>query len=85
VILNNQVYLLDDIEKDGYFIPRFSKSEKTNYGLRSFLGIPLTANTKDVIGMICLEHKDTGVFTAYHKKVLKKYTVYFENSLKRFE
>lgn len=85
VILNDQVYLLDNIEKDGYFIPRFSKNEKTNYGLRSFLAIPLKANATSPIGMISLEHKNANAFTSQHKFKLKMYTEYFESALARFE
>ena len=83
VILNNQVYLIDDIEKDGYFIPRFSKNEKTNFGLRSFLGIPLLVEN-DVVGMISMEHKIPNTYSKSHKDLLKNYTVYFEAALRRF-
>ncbi len=85
VILNDQVYLLEDIEKDGYFIPRFSKNEKTNYGLRSFLAMPLKLNSTSPIGMISLEHKNTNAFTSHHKAQLKLYTEDFEKALARFE
>lgn len=85
VILNDQIYLLDDIEKDGYFIPRFSKNEKTNYGLRSFLAMPIKANSTSPIGMISLEHKNTHAFKTHHKAELKMYTEYFEKALIRFE
>ncbi len=85
VILNDQIYLLDDIEKDGYFIPRFSKNEKTNYGLRSFLAMPLKVNATSPVGMISLEHKNSNAFTASHKKRLQMYTTYFESAISRFE
>lgn len=83
VIANNQVYLIDDIEKDGYFIPRFSKNEKTNFGLRSFLGIPLLIDG-DPAGMISLEHNTPNAFHKQHKELLKNYTQYFEAALTRF-
>ena len=83
VIANNQVYLIDDIEKDGYFIPRFSKNEKTNFGLRSFLGIPLLIDG-DPAGMISIEHNIPNAFNKQHKEILKNYTQYFEAALTRF-
>jgi GAF domain len=82
VILNKQVYLIDDIEKDGYFIPRFSKNEKTNFGLRSFLGIPLLV-MGDTVGMISMEHKIPNTYTKHHKDLLKNYNAYFEAALQR--
>jgi transcriptional regulator with GAF, ATPase, and Fis domain len=83
VILNNQVYLIDDIEKDGYFIPRFSKNEKTNFGLRSFLGIPLNI-VSETVGMISMEHKIPNTYTKNHRDLLKNYNVHFEAALRRF-
>ncbi|MEJ2054042.1 MAG: hypothetical protein P8X42_08995, partial [Calditrichaceae bacterium] len=41
VIMKNKPHLIDDIEKGEYFVPRFSKKEKTNYGIRSFLSVPI--------------------------------------------
>jgi len=83
VILNNQIYLIDDIEKDGYFIPRFSKNEKTNFGLRSFLGIPLTIEN-EAVGVISMEHKMPNTYTKHHKDLLKNYTIHFEAAMQRF-
>lgn len=86
VIVNDQIYLLEDIEKDGYFIPRFSKNEKTNYGLRSFLAMPIKLDPAgEAIGMVSLEHKNIAAFNVQHKNILKKYTSYFEKALSRFE
>ena len=41
VISKNKPYIIDDLEKGEYFIPRYTKKEKNNFGLRSFLGIPI--------------------------------------------
>ncbi len=83
VLSNKQIYLIDDIEKDGYFIPRFSKNEKTNYGLHSFLAIPLF-NNSETIGLIILEHKNPGMYTNEHKFELKEYSELYSSALSRF-
>ena len=83
VILNNQVYMIEDIEKDGYFIPRFSKNEKTNFGLRSFLGIPLNIDS-ETVGMISIEHKIPNTYIKHHRDLLKNYNKHFEAALRRF-
>ena len=61
VIAKNKPYLIEDLEKGEYFIPRYSKQEKTNYGLRSFLGIPLTAVNR-VFGALTLEHNQVNQY-----------------------
>jgi transcriptional regulator with GAF, ATPase, and Fis domain len=83
VIASNKTYMIDDIEKDGYFIPRFTANEQTNYGLRSFLAVPLSINN-EAIGMISLEHKSAKAYTKAHKKLLQSYTEYFVKALARF-
>jgi len=83
VLSNKQIYLIDDIEKDGYFIPRFSKNEKTNYGLRSFLAVPLF-NNSETVGLIILEHKEPGMFSNEQKLELKEYSGYYSDALSRF-
>lgn len=83
VLSNKQIYLIEDIEKDGYFIPRFSKNEKTNYGLRSFLAIPLF-NNSEIIGLVIMEHKSPGMYTTEHKLKLKEYSGYYSAALSRF-
>ncbi len=83
VITNNQIYLLDDIEKDDYFIPRFSKNEKTNYGLHSFLALPLLKNSQP-IGLIVLEYKSPGFYTIGDKEKLREYCTYLSEALSRF-
>ncbi|KAA3609796.1 MAG: GAF domain-containing protein [Calditrichaeota bacterium] len=83
VLTNKQIYLLDDIEKDGYFIPRFSKNEKTNYGLHSFLAIPFI-NQSEAIGLLILEHKTPGFYQDNHKIELNEYCEYYSVAISRF-
>jgi len=56
VIMKNKPYLLENIDKGEYFVPRFSRTEKTNYSLRSFLSAPIS-NNDTAYGMITLEDK----------------------------
>ncbi len=67
VIGKNKPYLLDDIEKGEYFIPRYTKSEKTNYGLHAFLGIPFGTDDQ-VLGAITLEHVVPAKYTEADKQ-----------------
>jgi transcriptional regulator with GAF, ATPase, and Fis domain len=55
VISKKKPYVIEDLEKGEYFIPRYTKQEKTNYGFRSFLGVPLTLEDR-VYGALTLEH-----------------------------
>ena len=55
VISKKKPYVIEDLEKGEYFIPRYSKNEKTNYGFRSFLGVPLMIDDR-VYGALTLEH-----------------------------
>ncbi len=55
VISKKKPYVIEDLEKGEYFIPRYSKKEKTNYGFRSFLGVPLALEDR-VYGALTLEH-----------------------------
>ena len=82
VILKNRPYLLDDIDKGEYFIPRFSREEKTNYGLRSFLSVPVRFNDQ-AIGMITLEDKESNKFSIYEKERLIKYAELFSTTFNR--
>ena len=56
IISKQKPYLIDDLEKGDYFIPRYSKDEKSNFGFRSFLGVPIMADDQ-VFGAITLEHR----------------------------
>ncbi len=55
VISKKKPYVIEDLEKGEYFIPRYTKQEKTNYGFRSFLGVPLLVEER-VFGALTLEH-----------------------------
>ena len=83
VITKNKPYLLEDIDKGEYFIPRFSKDEKTNYQLRSFLSIPIQIGS-EAIGMITLEDKDTGKYSDADKNRLVEYGNILSFAIQRF-
>ena len=82
VILKNRPYLLDDIDKGEYFVPRFSRSEKTNYGLRAFLSVPIEYQ-EQAIGMVTLEDSKAGKFSVIEKEKLQRYTMLFSQSINR--
>lgn len=82
VILKNRPYLLDDIDKGEYFVPRFSRQEKTNYGLRAFLSVPIEYQ-EQAIGMVTLEDSKPGKFTVLEKEKLQRYTTLFSQSINR--
>lgn len=82
VILKNRPYLLDDIDKGEYFVPRFSRQEKTNYGLRAFLSVPIEYQ-EQAIGMVTLEDSKPGKFTVLEKEKLQRYTTLFAQSINR--
>lgn len=84
VIMKNKPHLIDDIEKGEYFVPRFSKEEKTNYGLRSYLSVPIDIES-NAIGMVTLEHKLENKYEVSDKKNLINFTKILANALYRFE
>ena len=84
VILKDKPHLIEDIEKGEYFVPRFSKEEKTNYGLRSFLSVPIDINS-NAIGMVTLEHKLENKYNLDDKQILLNYSTILANALYRFE
>jgi len=69
VILKKKSLLLADMEKGDFFRPRYSKAEKTNYGLRSFLGVPITCLGRS-LGAITLEGKKPDLFKSWDERVL---------------
>ncbi len=83
VILKNKSYLIDNIDKGDYFIPRFSKQEKSNHGLRSFLSVPIRLGS-EAIGMITLEHEIAGKYKDEHKNLLAEYSNLFSHTIERF-
>lgn len=56
LLLKNKPLVLPDTEKGEFFRPRYSKEEKTNFGLRSFLGVPI-AYREETLGAVTLESK----------------------------
>ncbi|MCK5033521.1 MAG: GAF domain-containing protein, partial [Calditrichia bacterium] len=75
-------YVIEDLEKGEYFIPRYTKDEKTNYGLRSFLGIPF--NHEDTVyGAITLEDHQPNKYTKYDKQFLKEISNIFTTIFRR--
>lgn len=84
VILKNKPYLLDDIDKGEFFVPRFSKEEKSNYDLRSFLSIPFQLES-EAIGMVTLEHKEINKYNNEHKNRLIDYCNILSFALRRFK
>ena len=82
VIDKNKPYLIDDMEKGEYFIPRYTKEEKTNFGLRSFLGIPINADDK-VFGALTLEHTSPGKYTEQDLKNMTQLVSIFSTTFLR--
>ncbi|MFQ6617639.1 MAG: diguanylate cyclase [Fidelibacterota bacterium] len=70
VIRTGESVFISNIEKEGYFKPRFVKDEKTNYDLRSFLGVPVGGKER-FLGVISIESKLPGAFTEKDRKVLE--------------
>ncbi|MCP4725628.1 MAG: diguanylate cyclase, partial [bacterium] len=90
-VINVQKNLnLKDMEEGEFFRPRYSKEEKTNFGLRSFLGVPLTFNEISY-GMVSLESKIPDMYTERHELILQMLTGNFtavidrSTTLKQFE
>lgn len=84
VIMKNKPHLIEDIEKGEYFVPRYSKEEKTNYGLRSYLSVPIEIKSK-AIGMVTLEDRLENKYSISDKNNLIKYSAILANALYRFE
>ena len=82
VIEKNKPYLIEDLEKGEYFIPRYTKEEKTNHGLRSFLVMPFEANGK-VYGSLTLEHKIPQKYTEKDKHHLQQIISIFNTTYLR--
>jgi len=82
VIDKNKPYLIDDLEKGEYFIPRYTKDEKSNFGLRSFLGIPI-ATAERVYGALTLEHTVPGKYSEADKERIKNIMSYYSSTFLR--
>ena len=83
IMSKNKPYLIEDLEKGEYFIPRYNKNEKTNSGLRSFLGLPIEANDH-IFGAITLEHRLPNKYSEKDKERLKNIVDIFSTSFLRF-
>jgi hypothetical protein len=86
VILRNKWYLLEDIEHKSdrnLFVPRFSQKENSNYGLRSFISVPIQVELRG-LGMITLEHVEPKKYTAKQKDQLVEYSNVFAFAIQRF-
>lgn len=69
VIRKQKSYRLPDIEKDDLFLPRFTKNEKSNYEIRSFLGVPLTCHDS-TFAVLSIESKKVDFYTERQEKIL---------------
>lgn len=69
VIRRNKPLLLNDLEKGELFRPRYSREDESNYGLRSFLGVPM-AFQDEVFGLISLENKQPDFYTEWDQNIL---------------
>ncbi|MEE9171271.1 MAG: GAF domain-containing protein [bacterium] len=69
VIRRNKPLLLGDLEKGDLFRPRYTRDDKSNYGLRSFMGVPITFQNQ-VFGLISLENKQPDYYTDWDQSIL---------------
>jgi hypothetical protein len=84
VIMKNKPHLIPDIEQGEYFVPRFSKEEKSNYGIRSFLSVPITFDG-EAIGMVTLEENRPNKYSMDDKLNLINFTEILAIALNRFD
>ncbi len=83
VIMKNKPYLLANIDRGEYFVPRFSNNEKSNYGIRSFLAVPISAGDQS-LGSIALENVEADTYDEEQKLLLMDYTHIFAASVRKF-
>jgi GAF domain-containing protein len=82
IISKQKPYLIDDLEKGEYFIPRYSKNEKTNFGFRSFLGVPIIAEDH-IFGAVTLEHRRPNKFGDTDKRKIQEFVDTFSTTFLR--
>jgi len=82
IISKQKPYLIDDLEKGEYFIPRYSKDEKSNFGFRSFLGVPIMAEDQ-IFGAVTLEHRLANKFEESDKLKITDYVEIFSTTFLR--
>jgi transcriptional regulator with GAF, ATPase, and Fis domain len=75
-------YVIEDLEKGEYFIPRYTKQEKTNYGFRSFLGVPLMVEDR-VYGALTLEHNLPNKYSNASLDEIKNWVQIFSSTFGR--
>ncbi len=69
VMRKNKPITVPNIEKGDYFMPRYSKSEKSNYELKSFLSAPIGYYNK-CLGAVTIESKLPNQYEERHERVL---------------
>jgi len=84
VIMKNKPYLIDNIDKGEYFVPRFSQEERSNYKIRSFLSVPISFNGKG-IGMVTIEDKTENKYNEKDKDRLIVYGSLLSKAIGRFQ
>ena len=62
--------------------PRYSKDEKTNFGFRSFLGVPIEADDQ-IFGAVTLEHRHANKFSEGDKGKIQDYVDIFSSTFRR--
>lgn len=82
IISKQKPYLIDDLEKGEYFIPRYSKDEKSNFGFRSFLGVPIMADNQ-IFGSVTLEHRLANKFSENDKGKIQEFVDIFSTTFLR--
>jgi GAF domain-containing protein len=82
LISKQKPYLIDDLEKGDYFIPRYSKDEKTNFGFRSFLGVPIIYD-EQIFGAATLEHRLANKYSEEDKQKIQDYADIFSTTFLR--
>ena len=69
VIRKNKPILVSNLEKGEYFIPRYTKKEKINYDLKSFISAPIGYYNK-CLGAVTVESKKANIYGGRHENVL---------------
>ncbi len=69
VIEKEKPYYIPDLDKGEFFIPRYSAVEKSTFGIRSFLGVPLKGGGR-CFGSLCVESRGKNGFSENSQKIL---------------
>jgi hypothetical protein len=72
VVMKNRAYLIDNIDKGDHFIPRFSLEEKTNYGISSYLAVPIPYKSR-AVGVLTIEHTEENKYNSNDKDKMIAY------------